>query len=168
MTGRFDNPDRPEGAVAARGGDLINADNGANVTSGAPDGAEKSMGELFKELSQEMSTLVRQEMELLKTEMTQKGKEAGKGAGILGAGAVVGLLAAGAFTAFVIALLDTFMATWLAALIVTVVYAVVAAVLAQRGKDKVQQAAPPVPQQTVETLKEDAEWAKTQMPSARK
>jgi len=168
MAGRFDKTDRPEGAMAA--GDVITTDNGAAAsTSGdRPERADQSMGELFKELSSETSTLIRQEMDLLKAEMTQKGKEAGKGAGMLGAGAVVGLLALGAMTAFLIALLDTFMATWLAALIVTVVYAAIAGVLALRGKDKVQEAAPPVPEQTVETLKEDAEWAKTQMPSARK
>ena len=62
------------------------------------------------------------------------------------------------------ALLATGLDVWLSALIVTVVYAAIAGVLALMGKKKVQQATPPVPEQTVETLKEDVEWAKTQRP----
>jgi hypothetical protein len=58
------------------------------------------------------------------------------------------------------------MDTWLAALIVTVVWGIVAAVLALRGKREVQEASPPAPEQTIETIKEDAEWAKTQVRSA--
>ena len=69
------------------------------------------------------------------------------------------------FTAFLIALLDLGMVTWLAALIVTVIYGAIAAVLAMRGKNKIQEATPPAPQ-TVDTLKEDVEWAKTRKPSA--
>jgi hypothetical protein len=69
-------------------------------------------------------------------------------------------------TASIIAALATAMDTWLAALIVTVVYGAIAGVLALRGKDRVGQAAPPVPEQTIETLKEDVQWAKTQTPSA--
>ena len=60
------------------------------------------------------------------------------------------------------------MDVWLAALIVTAVYAVVAGVLALRGRERIQQATPPVPEQTIETVKEDVQWAKTQMPSGNK
>jgi uncharacterized membrane protein YqjE len=128
---------------------------------------DQSLGELFGKLSTELSTLIRQELELAKAELTQKGKEAGKGAGFLGGAAVVGLLAAGALTAAIIAALDLAMATWLAALIVTIVYGAIAAVLALRGKAKVQQATPPVPEQTVDTVKEDVAWAKTRARSAK-
>jgi uncharacterized membrane protein YqjE len=130
------------------------------------DPRDQSIGELLKQLSEQTSTLVRQELDLAKAEMAQKGKKAGKGAGIIGAAGVLGLLALGTFTAFLIALLSTGMKTWIAALIVTIVYAAGAGIAAMTGKNKVQEATPPVPQQTVETLKEDAAWAKTQTRSA--
>ncbi len=128
---------------------------------GGDDLRERSVPELLKQLSQETSTLVKQELDLAKAEMTQKGKQAGLGAGFIGGGALFGLGAFGAFTTFLIALLATAMDTWLAALIVTVVYGAIAAFLALRGKNELQEATPPAPEQTVETLKEDVEWAKT-------
>jgi MFS family permease len=132
------------------------------------DPREKPIGELFKDLSAETSTLIRQEMALAKAELSEKGKEAGKGAGLFGGAGVVGLLAGGALTAAIIALLDKAMDTWLAALIVAVVYGAIAAVLALRGKQEIQQAAPPVPEQTVDSVKEDVAWAKTRARSAAK
>ena len=130
------------------------------------DEREQPVGELFKQLSEETSTLMRQELALARAELTQKGKEAGKGAGLLGGAGVAGLMALGAFTAFVILLLDKAVAAWLAALIVAVVYAAVAGALAMRGKERVQQATPPTPEQTVDTVKEDVEWAKSRTRSA--
>ena len=127
---------------------------------------DRPIGELVKQLSQDTSTLIRQEMALARAEMTQKGRQAGKGAGLLGASGVVGLLAGGALTAFLILLLSEVMEPWLAALIVAVVYGAIAAVLALTGKKEVQEAGPPVPEQTVETVKEDVQWAKTQPRSA--
>jgi uncharacterized membrane protein YqjE len=121
---------------------------------------EKSVPELIKELSAETSTLVRKELELARAELQEQGKRAGKGAGMLGGAGVAGLLTLGALTATLIALLDTAMATWLAALIVTVLWAAVAGVLALQGRNKIQEATPPAPQ-TVETVKEDVRWAKT-------
>lgn len=141
--------------------------NDRSVVRGDVDPRDASIGELLKQLSQETTTLVRQELELAKAEMTQKGKQAGIGAGLLGGAGIVGLLALGCFTTFLIALIQTIVDhTWLAALIVTVVYGAIAAVLGLRGKTEVQQAVPPVPEQTVETLKEDAEWAKNRSRSA--
>ena len=127
---------------------------------------EQSIGDLLKQLSQETATLVRQEMALARVELTEKGKRAGVGAGMLGGAGVAGLLTLGTLTACLILVLDEFMEAWLAALILTVVWAAVAGVLALKGRDKVQEAAPPVPEQTVETLKEDVEWAKTRKSSA--
>jgi Putative Actinobacterial Holin-X, holin superfamily III len=129
---------------------------------------EQSMGELFKELSNELSTLVRQELKLAQAEMTEKGKKAGIGAGMFGGAGIAGLLALGTLTACLIAALSKGMDVWLAALIVTVVYGAVAGVLALSGKKRVAEATPPVPEQTVETVKEDVQWAKTQMPSGSK
>jgi uncharacterized membrane protein YqjE len=132
------------------------------------DPKEHSIGELVKELANETSTLVRQEIDLAKAEMTDRGKRAGKGAGMLAAGAVVALLALGALTAAIIAALDDAMPTWLAALIVTVVYAAIAGALIATGRKQVREAAPPVPEQTIDSVKEDVQWAKTRTRSATK
>ena len=139
------------------------------VDSNSPDQSdlrERPIGELLKQLSQETTTLVRQELDLAKAEMTEKAKEGGKGAGFLGGAGVAGLMLLIALTLTLIGLLDTFMKYWIAALIVTVLWGAVAAVLALTGKNKLQEAGPPVPEQTKETLKEDVEWAKTQKRSA--
>ena len=155
--------------------DRFGRDSGPESTSGgvptpAPthpdhDLREEGLPDLLKRLSNETTTLVKQELDLAKAEMAEKGKKAGKGAGMFGGAGLLGLGAFGALTTFLIALLATAMATWVAALIVAVVYGAIAGVLALQGKNKIQEAAPPAPQQTVETLKEDAEWAKTQMRS---
>ncbi len=129
---------------------------------------ERSVGELLRELSAETSTLVRQEVQLAKEELTEKGKQAGKGAGLLGGAAVMGLALLGAFTAFLIAVIALAVPVWLSALIVTVLYGVIAGVLALAGKKALQQAGPAKPEQTIDTLKEDAQWAKTQAKSAKK
>jgi uncharacterized membrane protein YqjE len=129
---------------------------------------DRPVGELVKELAGQTSTLVRQEIQLAQAEISAKGKLAGRGAGMLAGAAIAGLLALIALTAVLIAALDTAMPMWLAALIVTVLWAVIGAVLAARGRKELQQAAPPVPEQTVETVKEDIQWAKTQTGSARK
>jgi len=129
---------------------------------------DQSIGDLLKRLSEETTTLVRQELELAKAEATQKGKEAGVGAGLFGGAGVVGLLALGALTAAIILALDLAMPGWLAALIVALVYGAIAGVLALRGRDRFKQASPPVPEQTIETVKEDARWAKTRARSAAK
>jgi uncharacterized membrane protein YqjE len=128
---------------------------------------ERPVGDLVKQLAGQTSTLVRQEIDLAKAEMSEKASVAGKGAGLIGGAAVVGLLAAGALTAFLILLLSKAMDAWLAALIVTVVMAAVAAALGLAGRNRIRAATPPVPEQTVETVKEDVEWAKSQKPSAR-
>jgi hypothetical protein len=142
------------------------------MTSQLPDDPgdlrERPIGELLKQLSEETTRLVHQELELAKAELTQKGKQAGIGAGLFGAAGAVGLLAAGALTTCFILLLDLAMPAWLAALVVAVVYAGVAAVLALRGRDRVKQAVPPVPEQTIDTVKEDVQWAKNQTRSAKR
>jgi uncharacterized membrane protein YqjE len=131
------------------------------ATQGGPtDLRDQSIGDLLKQLSQDTSTLVRQEMALARAELTEQGKRAGTGAGMLGGAGVAGLLTLGALTATIIGVLDTGMAFWLAALIVTVVWAAIAGVLALQGRSKIKEATPPAPQ-TVETVKEDVRWAKT-------
>jgi uncharacterized membrane protein YqjE len=127
---------------------------------GGNDLREESIGDLLKRLSQDTSTLVKQEMALARAELTEQGKRAGKGAGMLGGAGVAGLLTLGALTATIIGVLDTAMAFWLAALIVTIVWGAIAGVLALQGRNEIKEATPPAPQ-TVETVKEDARWAKT-------
>ncbi|MFL5832588.1 MAG: phage holin family protein [Solirubrobacterales bacterium] len=127
-----------------------------------------STGELVKQLSEQTTTLVRKEIELAKLELTEKGKVAGQGAGMFGGAAVAGLLALGTLTVVILALLDKAMDLWVAALIVTLVYGAVAAVLAMRGRDRLKEGMPPAPEQTVETVKEDVQWAKSQAKSARR
>ena len=123
--------------------------------------------ELLKQLSDQTTTLVRQEIELAKLEFRDKGKKAGMGAGMFGGAGVFGLYAVGALTATIILALATFLPAWVAALIVTVVYGAIAGVLALRGKAQVEEATPPVPEQAVETTKEDVRWVKTRAQSAR-
>jgi uncharacterized membrane protein YqjE len=129
---------------------------------------DRPVGELLKELSNQTTTLVRQELELAKAEMAEKGKQAGIGAGMFGGAGLVGVLALGALTACLIAALATGMEVWLAALIVAIVWAAVAAVLALMGRRKTREATPPAPEQAIESTKEDVQWAKTRMRSARR
>jgi uncharacterized membrane protein YqjE len=128
---------------------------------------ERGAGELLKELSDHTTKLVRKEIELAKAELGEKGKKAGQGAGMFGGAGLFGVFAFAALTTAIIAALDTAMELWLAALIVAVVYGAVAGVLALQGRNKVQEAGPPVPEQTTESVKEDVQWAKTQARSGR-
>jgi len=136
-------------------------------TSGTSDLRERPTSELLKQLSEQTTTLVRQEIELAKLELQEKGKKAGVGAGMFGGAGVLGLYAVGALTATIILALATFLPGWVAALIVTVVYGAIAGILALRGKSQVKDATPPVPEQAVETTKEDVRWVKTRAKSAR-
>jgi uncharacterized membrane protein YqjE len=134
---------------------------------GMNDLRERPASELLKQLSDQTTTLVRQEIELAKLEFREKGKKAGIGAGMFGGAGVFGLYAVGALTATIILALATFLPGWLAALIVTVIYGAIAGVLALRGKSQVKEATPPMPEQAVETTKEDVRWVKTRAQSAR-
>jgi uncharacterized membrane protein YqjE len=129
---------------------------------------DASAADLVKQLSEQTSRLVRQEVELAKVELTQKGKRAGVGAGMFGAAGLFGLYALGALTAAAIAALATALATWLAALIVAAVWGAIAGVMALTGKKQVQQAVPPVPEDTVESVKEDVQWTKARAQQGRR
>jgi hypothetical protein len=138
------------------------------MESHEPQLEERPVPELLRQLSDQTTTLVRQEIELAKAEMTAKGKQVGVGAGAFGAAGLVGLYAVGAITACLILALSTAMAGWLAALIVGVVYAAVAGILALVGKKKTQAGGPPVPERAISSTKEDVEWAKTRAKTARR
>ena len=129
---------------------------------------DASAAELFKQLSEQTTRLVRDEVELAKAELAQKGKSAGIGAGMFGATAVLGLYVVGALTATLILALSTVVAGWLAALIVTVVYGAIAGGLALTGKTKVQKATPPVPEQTRDSVKRDIDETKAHARAGRR
>jgi predicted phage tail protein len=128
---------------------------------------DRPTGELMRDLTEQTTALVRKEIALAKVELTEKGKKAGVGAGMFGAAALFGAGAFAAVTAGAILALATFLAGWLAALIVAVVYVAIAGVLAMRGKKQVKQATPPVPERAVDSTKEDLEWVKTRAKSGR-
>ena len=155
------------GQGGSRAMDLTDtAPTGGGTSGQGHDLRDEPIAELLKRLSNETTHLVKMELELAKAEMTQKGKQAGTGVGLLGGGGVAGLMALIALTLTLIFLLDTFMKTWIAALIVTVLWAAVAGALALKGKNELKDVNP-APEQTIETVKEDVQWAKTQKPSAR-
>jgi len=121
---------------------------------------DQSIGELVGSLSRDLSTLVRQEVELAKVEMSEKGKKAGLGAGMFGGAGVAAHLALISLSVMAILILNAWMRDWLAALIVTLFWAAAAGLLAMRGRQELRQLGGPVPEQTKETIKEDIEWAK--------
>jgi hypothetical protein len=123
--------------------------------------AERPIGELVQQLTEQTATLARKEIELAKAELAIKGKRAGIGAGMFGGAGLLAIYAVGALTAAMILALSLAVDGWLAALIVAAGYGAIAGVLALTGKSKVQQATPPVPEETVQSVKEDVEWAKT-------
>jgi len=167
---------------------------------------EQPIGDLVKQLSSEVTTLVHQEMdlakallqqevestkrtlkadaEIAKAELQEKGKHAGRGAGMLGGAGIAAILALGTLTVFLLLILNAVMKDWLAAIIVTLLWAVVAAVLAARARAELKQVGTPIPTQAFQSLrtdaqgsverikdsaaesadsiKEDVQWAKTQ------
>ena len=126
----------------------------------SPPGDDRSTAELLRQLSQRTGELVHKEMELARAELREKGKAAGLAGGMFGGAGLVALYGVGALTAAVILALATALDEWLAALIVGLVYLAVAGVLALTGKKKVEQATPPMPEQAIESSKEDVEWTK--------
>jgi len=124
------------------------------------DADRRSLGELFSDLTSQLSTLIRQELELARTEMTSNAQRAGRNAALIGAGAAVGYAAFLVLVAAAVALLATLgLDTWLAALVVAIVLGVIAAALIQRGRAALA-AANLAPTRTIATLKDDAELAK--------
>jgi hypothetical protein len=121
---------------------------------------QRSISELLQQLTEQTTRLAQKEIELAKAEMAVKGKRIGMGAGAFSAAGLLALLALGALTAAAILGLATAVEAWLAALIVAVVYLAVAGVLALAGRSKVKAATPPLPEQTVESVKEDVELTK--------
>jgi hypothetical protein len=130
----------------------------ADVGQPAPPGG--STAELVKQLSEQVSVLVRDELKLAQLEMTGKGEQAGLGVGLLGGGALVAVYGAGRLIACAIIAVAGVVAAWLAALIVGASMLAVAAAAALLGKGRLQKAAPPLPRDAVDSMKTDVEEIK--------
>jgi uncharacterized membrane protein YqjE len=137
----------------AAGGASIAPATGAEYT--------RSLGEIVGDISHDLTTLVKQELDLAKTELKDEAAKAGKGAGMLGAAGVAGLLALILASFALTYLLENWMPVELAFLITTLLWAVVGAVLAARGRAELKKSNPQLPK-TQRTLKEDAAWVKAQ------
>lgn len=133
----------------------------------ATDTHAQPTGELVSQLSEQVSTLVRDELTLARLEMVEKGKRAGVGAGLLGGAGVVALYGVGALLVAAGAALALVMPVWLAALLVTVVVFAIAGVAALLGKKQVQQALPPEPEEAMASGKRDVDTVKTAIKEGR-
>jgi uncharacterized membrane protein YqjE len=131
-----------------------------------PDRDDRSVAELTKELLRNVSALVRRELDLAKAELAEKGRRLALGIGLVAVGAVLLVAMLGALTATAILGLATAMDAWLAALIVTIVLALLGAVVLRFGARALRAGTPPVPGETVDSVKEDIAWVKTRAKSA--
>ena len=122
--------------------------------------SDASTAELVNRLGEQVSTLIRSELRLAQVELQEKGKRAGIGVGLFGGAGLVALFGAGALVACAILALALIMDAWLAALIVGVVLLAVAGILALVGRSQVQRAAPPLPTEAVEGIKQDIQTVK--------
>ena len=149
MSSSIPAPTTPAGASSAP--------TGASSTppGSSDDPTNATTGELVTRLSSQISELVRGELALAKAELTAKGKRAGIGAGLAGAAGVLALYGLGALVATVIGVLAIWLPLWAAALIVAVLIFIVAGVLGLLGKNQIQRAVPPVPENTVDSVKRD-------------
>jgi membrane protein len=136
-------------------------------TTTRPEAAEESVADLVRRLSEQSTRLMRAEVELAKSELAAKGKQAGIGAGMFGGAGLFALYGVGALVTAAIAGLATAVDTWLAALIVAVVLFAVAGVAALLGKNRIQEATPPAPEQAIATTKQDIETTKARVKEAR-
>ncbi|MFC4467976.1 phage holin family protein [Streptomyces xiangluensis] len=119
-----------------------------------------SVGELVGQATEQLSELVRQEVRLAKTELAQKGRRAGRGGGLLGAAGAIAYVGVMALAGTGVAALSLVLSVWAAALIVTGVLFVVAAVLGQAGRSQLGRAAPPMPEQTLDSVRADVDEIK--------
>jgi hypothetical protein len=121
---------------------------------------DKPLGELVQDLSRQTSTLIRQEMRLAQAELAEKGRHAGKGAGMFGGAGLVALYGVGALIAAAILGLATVLEPWIAAAVIGVVLLLVAGILALTGKKELDEAGPPKPEQALDSVQRDIETVK--------
>lgn len=132
----------------------------AGATSAPHDLRDESVGDLVKQLSEQTSTLVRQEMRLAQAELQEKGKQAGIGAGMFGVSGLVAFFGAATLIAATVLGLATALDPWLSALIVGVALLLGAGVAALLGKKRVEQAAPPAPEHAIQNVRRDVDTVK--------
>ena len=133
--------------------------NGDQFTGDQPAG-DQSTGELVSRLSQDVSQLVRDELRLAQIEMTGKAKKVGVGAGMFGTASLLALYGVGVLIATAVLALALALPAWLSGLIVGVVLLIAAGIVALLGKNRVAEAGPPVPERTVENVKQDVDAVK--------
>jgi uncharacterized membrane protein YqjE len=133
----------------------------ATTNGSRTEARERGMGTLVKDLSGQVSTLVRHEVELAKAELAEKAGKAGVGAGMLAGAAVAALLMLGSLTAFLIIVLALALPAWAAALLVTALWGAAAGVLALQGRARLREMGKPVPEKTLDSVKEDLQWLKS-------
>jgi len=121
---------------------------------------ERPLGELVQDLSRQTSTLIRQEMRLAQVELAEKGKHAGKGAGMFGGAGLVALYGVGALVAAAILGLATVIEPWIAAAAIGAALLLIAGILALTGKKELEEAGPPKPEQALESVQQDVETVK--------
>jgi putative superfamily III holin-X len=153
----YDHRDSSQGASG------MNSDQRAESSAASAD--ERSLAELSKSLANQTSALAQKEIELAKAELALKGKRLGVGA--FGGAGLIGLYALGALTAAAILALSIVLDAWLAALIVAVLYGTAAGALALAGRQKVEQATPPVPEEAIESTKTDVQHTAQRAKEAR-
>jgi uncharacterized membrane protein YqjE len=134
----------------------------ADVLNGGPARpvTDQSTSELVQRASEQITTLVRDEIALAKAELTEKAKHAGIGVALFGGGGVLVMYGVGALIATLIIVFDLFLPLWLAALIVTAALFLLAGVLALLGKKQVTRATPPQPHEAIESVKADVDEVK--------
>ena len=121
---------------------------------------DRPLGELVQDLSRQTSTLIRQEMRLAQAELAEKGRHASRGAGMFGGAGLVALYGVGAFVAAAILGLATVIEPWIAAAAVGAGLLLIAGILALTGKKEIQEAGPPKPEQTLESVQQDVQTVK--------
>jgi membrane protein len=126
---------------------------------------DKPLGELVQDLSRQTSTLIRQEMRLAQTELTEKGRHAGKGAGLFGGAGLVALYGVGALVAAAILGLATVLEPWIAAAAIAAGLLLIAGILALTGKNELEEAGPPKPEVAMESVQRDVETVKARAKS---
>jgi uncharacterized membrane protein YqjE len=131
------------------------------VSAVAADAGDQSTSDLVSQAAAQISTLVRDELALAKTELAEKGKRAGLGGGLFGGAAVLALYGLGLLLALAVVLLDLVWPLWLAVLAVTVVVFAAAGVAALIGKQQLKSAAPPVPSDAIAGVEADVQTVKT-------
>jgi hypothetical protein len=126
---------------------------------------DKPLGELVQDLSRQTSTLIRQEMRLAQAELAEKGRHAGKGAGMFGGAGLVALYGVGALIAAAILGLATVLDPWIAAAAIGGALLLVAGILALTGKKELDEAGPPKPEQALDSVQRDIETVKARAKS---